>query len=107
MDEWVKMLITVVCSVVASGGFWSYLQARREKKDAKTKLLLGLAHDKIVSLADQYSSRGYITRDEYENLHDYLYLPYHACHGNGTGDKAMNQVERLPMHEHPLHKEEV
>ena len=42
MDEWAKLLITIVCSVVASGGFWSYLQARREKKDAKTKLLLGL-----------------------------------------------------------------
>ena len=107
MDEWVRTLITVVCSVVASGGFWRSLPARREKKDAKKKMLLGLAHDRIVFLADKDNSRGYITRDEYENLHDYLYLPYHACHGNGTGDKAMNQVERLPMHEHPLHKEEV
>ena len=107
MDEWVKMLITVVCSVVASGGFWSYLQARREKKDAKTKLLLGLAHDRIMSLAALYTSRGYITQDEYENFHDYLYVPYHDSNGNGTGTKAMAEVERLPMHEHPLHKEEV
>lgn len=107
MDEWAKTLLTIVCSVVASGGFWTFLQSIHDKKDAKTKLLLGLAHDRIVFLSDKYTARGYITRDEYENLHDYLYLPYHACHGNGTGDKAMNQVERLPMHEHPLHKEEV
>lgn len=107
MDEWVKTLLTIVCSVVASGGFWTFLQSMHDRKDAKTKLLLGLAHDRIVFLSDKYTARGYITRDEYENLHDYLYLPYHACHGNGTGDKAMNQVERLPMHEHPLHKEEV
>ena len=107
MDEWVKTLLTIVCSVVASGGFWTFLQSMHDRKDAKTKLLLGLAHDRIVFLSDKYTARGYITRDEYENLHDYLYLPYHACHGNGTGDKAMNQVERLPMHEHPLHKDEV
>lgn len=105
MESWLTTVITVVCSVVASGGFWSFMQNRSEKKDARTKLLLGLAHDRIVFLADKYTSRGYITRDEYENLHDYLYVPYHACHGNGTGDKAMAQVERLPMHEHPHNKE--
>lgn len=107
MDEWAKLLITVVCSVVASGGFWSYLQARSERKDAKTKLLLGLAHDRIMSLAELYTSRGYITQDEYENFHDYLYVPYHDSNGNGTGTKAMAEVERLPMHEHPLNKKEV
>lgn len=104
MEPWTQTLVTIVCSVVASGGFWTWLQYRNEKKDNKTKLLLGLAHDRIVFLAEAYSERGYITRDEYENLHDYLYMPYHACNGNGTGDKAMAQVERLPMHEHPVVK---
>lgn len=59
------------------------------------------AADGIVSLADEYIKRGYITRDEYENLHDYLYLPYAANKGNGTGEKAMKQVEQLPMHDYP------
>lgn len=52
-------------------------------------------------MADEYTKRGYITRDEYENLHDYLYLPYAANKGNGTGEKAMKQVEQLPMHDYP------
>lgn len=104
MEPWIQNLITIVCSVVASGGFWTWMQYRNEKKDNKTKLLLGLAHDRIVSLAETFSERGYVTRDEYENLHDYLYMPYHACNGNGTGDKAMAQVEKLPMHEHPVVK---
>lgn len=102
MEPWIQTLITVVCATIASGGFWAFLQYMSEKKDAKTKLLLGLAHDRIVFLAGKYTERGYITRDEYENLHDYLYLPYHACHGNGTGDKAMHEVEKLPMHEHTV-----
>lgn len=39
----------------------------------------------------------YITQDEYENLHDYLYEPYLALGGNGTAKKVMAEVERLPL----------
>ena len=42
---------------------------------------------------------GYITKDEYENLHDYLDEPYLAEGGNGTAKKVMSEVERLPLHE--------
>lgn len=41
---------------------------------------------------------GYITQDEYENLHDYLYEPYLELGGNGTAKKVMAEVERLPLH---------
>lgn len=82
---------------VAFGLIYSHAATKR----CKTKLLMGLAHDRIVSLADEFIKRGYITRDEYENLHDYLYLPYAANKGNGTAKKAMKQVEQLPMHDYP------
>lgn len=39
-------------------------------------MLKGLGHDRICYLGECYIQRGYITKDEYENLHDYLYLPY-------------------------------
>lgn len=32
MEPWIQMLITVVCSVIASSGFWAYLQKNLEKK---------------------------------------------------------------------------
>ena len=41
--------------------------------------------------------RGYITKDEYENLHDYLYLPYKKLGGNGTAEKIMKEVDRLSL----------
>ena len=104
MEPCIQTLVTVVVTVLASGGFWSFLQYRSERTNNWNKLTLGLAHDRIVCLSDKYVARGYITRDEYENLHDYLYLPYHACHGNGTGDKAMKQVDALPMHDYPIDK---
>lgn len=104
MEPWIQTLITILLTVLASGGFWSFLQYRSERANNWNKLTLGLAHDRIVSLADKYIARGYITREEYENVHDYLYVPYHACRGNGTGDKAMKQIDALPMHEHSIEK---
>lgn len=93
----VQMVVTIVCSVLASSGFWAYLQKRNEKNDNKTKLLIGLAHDRIMSLGTKYIARGSITRDEYENLHDYLYGPYEAEGGNGSAKRIMAEVDKLPI----------
>lgn len=95
------MIITIICSVVASSGFWAFLQKRSEGKDAKTQMLIGLGHDRIVYLGMQYVQRGYITKDEYENLNDYLYKPYTALGGNGTAERVMDEVSRLPIRQHP------
>lgn len=78
------MVITIVASVMASSGFWAFIQTIRDKKDVRNKMLMGLAHDRIMTLGMSYISRGYITNDEYENLM-YLYKPYVAMGGNGSG----------------------
>lgn len=97
MPTWLQMVVTIVCSVMASSGFWAYIQKRSEKMDNKTKLLIGIAHDRIVHLGMQYVKRGSITRDEYENLHDYLYVPYEAEGGNGSAKRIMQEVDKLPI----------
>lgn len=89
-------IMTIVCSVLASSGFWAVMLKRMDKKDNKTKLLIGLGHDKIVSLGEKYINRGYITCDEYENLHDYLYVPYKDAGGNGSAERVMEQIKKLP-----------
>ena len=68
-----------------------------EKKDVKTQMLIGLAHDRIISLGLSYIERGYITSDEYENLVDYLYKPYEAMGGNGTAKKIVDEVKKLEI----------
>ena len=50
MEPWFQMVATIVCAVVASSGFWAYIQKRSEKKDVRTQMLIGLAHDRIVYL---------------------------------------------------------
>ena len=91
------MIVTIVCSVIASSGFWAYIQRIRDKKDYKAALLIGLAHDRIIYLGMKYVEQGYITQDEYENLNDYLYKPYKKLGGNGSGDRVMQEVNKLPI----------
>lgn len=97
MPQWATTIITVVCSVIASSGFWAFLTKRAEGRDAKTKMLIGLGHDRIVYLGMLYIQRGEITQDEFENLHDYLYKPYLELGGNGTAKRIMQEVEKLPI----------
>lgn len=90
-----QIVITIICSVLASSGLWTFIQKIADKRGSKSRLLLGLAHDRIIFLGTQYIERGYITKDEYENLHDYLYVPYAEMGGNGTAKRVMSAVDRL------------
>lgn len=98
MDPIIQVIVTVLGAVLASGGLWNYLQKRHDRKDAKTKMILGLGHDRIVFLAMKYIERGWITQDEYEDLVKYLYTPYQDMGGNGTAKRLMEEVVRLPIH---------
>lgn len=97
MEQWTQTLITVLCTFIASGGFWAFLSALHEKKSAKSKMLLGLGHDRIILLGREYIQQGWISKDDYENLHDYLYVPYRNMGGNGTAERVMKEVEKLPI----------
>ena len=103
MEPWMQYVLTIVTSVLASSGFWAYFQTKREKKDSKTELLIGLAHNEIMNLGMKYIERGYITQDEYENFHEYLYVPYEKAGGNGSAKRVMQEVNKLPIHSSKYH----
>lgn len=94
---------TIVLAVFASTGLWTfltYLIQRRDKKvSAEGKMLRGLAHDRICYLGEEYIKRGAVSKDEFENLHDYLYIPYKELGGNGTAEKIVEDVKKLPIKE--------
>lgn len=95
-----QILVPVVIAFIASSGFWIFLMGYREKKSAQTELLLGLAHDRIVSKGMYFIELGSITQDEYENLNVYLYKPYEKLGGNGSAKRIMLEVDRLPIRKH-------
>ena len=98
MDIWVQIAVPLVAAVLTSSGLWAVVARRADKGDAQRKMLVGLAHDRIIHLGMVYIQRGHITQDEYENLQVYLYEPYEKMGGNGSAKRVMEEVRRLPMH---------
>ena len=99
--ETTKTILAIVLAIFASSGFWTFvlaiLQHRWAKKSAENRLLLGLAQDRIVYLGKTYIKRGEITNDEFETLHDALYLPYKEMGGNGVAARVMEEAKKLPI----------
>lgn len=102
------LVIAIVLAALGSSGLWAFLsfiaqilvKKYEEKHGARTaadRMLLGLGHDRIIYLCSKYIDRGYITTDEYEDLNKYLYKPYRDLGGNGTAEKIMLEVEKLPL----------
>ena len=92
-----EAFVTILVSVLASSGVWAVVMKVMDKKDVKTQMLVGLGHDRIMYLGMHYIERGWITRDEYENLVDYLYKPYEMMGGNGSAKRVIEEVKKLPL----------
>ncbi len=109
-----QAIVSVLTAVLASGGLWGYLSKKQDiryaelekkrkereeveaKNDVKTKLLIGLAHDRLVYLTKKYLEEGWINTEDYENL-TYMYEPYIQGGGNGTVKRNMEKVKELPQ----------
>lgn len=92
-----NVLISVLVTLLASTGFWAFVNKFIDKKSNKTKLLLGLAHGQIMSLGMKYIKRGNITKSEYEDLYKYYYEPYRRMGGNGTAERMMREIDKLKI----------
>lgn len=94
------IFITVVCSLLASGGFWSFLQykmTQREKREtAQSRAIKALLHDRIYEECKLKIRERKISAEDFENLR-YIYEPYRELGGNGTCQRLMAEVERLPI----------
>lgn len=96
-------LITIIVAVFASSGFWLFIQtvytSRKKKKSAEDRLLMGIGFSKISDLGMRYIERGWVTRQEFQDLEHYLFEPYKEMGGDGTADRIMEQVRKLPFKE--------
>lgn len=103
-----ELILTIFLATLGSSGLWTlvlYFVQRKDKKRDKedeelcnqSQMLLGLGHDRIVYLGKKYIEKGSVTDAEFENLNKYLYEPYLKLGGNGTAEKIMNDVKKLPV----------
>lgn len=91
------MILTSIPAIIASSGFWVYVQKRENSKSATSRLLMGLAYEKIVTLGMHYIQRGWVTEEEFEDYEKYFYRPYKDVGGNGVADRIMAGVMELPL----------
>lgn len=89
-------LITVFCAVIGSAGFWAFIGRRSENKSALSQMVLGLCHDRIMDLGQRYLDQGWISVDDYGEFRKYYYDPYVKAGGNGSGEKMMREIDKLP-----------
>lgn len=102
MPHWLELCITVFAAVMGSSGFWAWYQSKNERKDAKTQMLIGLGHDRIIDKGIEILERGdWITEDEYDNLVNYLYKPYEALGGNGSAERIITEIKQLKIVKEP------
>lgn len=92
-----SVIIAVLCTLLGASGFWALVSRIIDKKSLNSKMLLGLAHDRIMWLGMKYVDKGEITQSEYENLYKYLYEPYKKMGGNGSVERLMREVDKLKI----------
>lgn len=100
METWLQLALTSLVTLGASSGFWAFLQHKDKERAATTKLLMGMAYDVITTRGISHIQRGSVTKDEYEELLKYFYVPYKELGGNGVAERVIKDVERLPFRSH-------
>ena len=91
------LILTIVCALFASSGFWTWLITRNNNRSAQARLIMGLGFSEIERKAKLYIEKGSISTDEYQDFVKYLYTPYHDMGGDGTAERLMKEVEKLPI----------
>lgn len=97
VNPWLQTAVTIIGTLLASSGFWAYIQKKDATNRALKHMTLGLAYDKIIAMGLDYIARGWLTQDEYEDYRRYLYDPYKALGGNGVTERIVAEVSSLPI----------
>lgn len=101
------MILGIVASVFASGGFWTFLQyliGQNEKKKANhlensaevKNGLCALLRNEIVVAHRLYTDLGYCSLEDKRNISE-MYNAYHALGGNDIATGLKNQLMQLPQ----------
>lgn len=90
---WVQEVMTVITGALA----WlaRKVQKWKQEQDLVKQGVLAILHDRLYQTCQFYLKRGYCTIDDRDNL-EYMFRPYKALGGNGTGEELYNRCLALP-----------
>ena len=95
--HWVSWLFGLT-SVLLSGAYQKLskqLKSERTRTNAINEGVLALLHDRLYQACTFYLKRKYCTLEDRDNL-EYMFKPYKALGGNGTGEDLYNRCLALP-----------
>ena len=96
-----EIIVAIVAAIFASTGFWTFINNvyanKRERESVERKALKGLLHNELMKKCDEFVKQGFINVQDYEDLNEYIYLPYRDLGGNGTGERAWQELNKLPL----------
>lgn len=101
MPDWFKSAVAPVVTAVLTALAWAvrHLWKRQKMQAAQQEAIkdgmLALMHDRIFAIYAECERKHYATVEEIRNL-EYLYRPYHALGGNGTGTELYERVKKMP-----------
>jgi hypothetical protein len=93
LKYWVQELFAVIIAILT----WCVkkLKGKKTEYDVLREGILALLHDRLYAACSIFIARGWASLDDRENL-EYLYKPYKALGGNGTGENLYQAVQKLP-----------
>lgn len=91
------ILYSVLSSLIVAllgtlGASIKMLYKRQKHLDSGVKALL---HNDLWGLYRECKGKGYADIDDLRNL-EYVYQPYHALGGNGTGTELYSRIKKMP-----------
>lgn len=90
---WVQEVLTTISGAVA----WLGRKVHRwkQEQDLVKQGVLAILHDRLYQACQYYLRKGYCSIDDRDNL-EYMFRPYRALGGNGTGEELYNRCLALP-----------
>lgn len=97
--------VAVIISCIGSAGLWSVINLlinRHYKKtddnDVIKRALKGLLYTDCIAWGEKYTAQGFIDTQDFNEYLRYHYEPYKALGGDGTIDRLMGELQKLPSH---------
>lgn len=92
-----EAVITIVCAVFASGGFWTFIQKLMDKRSKEKKyereIILGMAREKIIRWGNELIDKKNVSLLEFQDFSNYCNA-YFGLGGNGGGKEKFEEVSR-------------
>lgn len=99
---WVQWACGLLAAALLAGWRWTMKKFAGQKQinDAMQDGIKAILHDRLWQAHRFYMVQGYCPLDDKKNI-EYLYKPYAALGGNGTGQDAYRDIFDLPSQPPP------